>query len=82
MAGPLYSFGYCATTDECYEDVWNHQNAWCPESWFDGYNLDLEENCNSTMAVGSCHQLVSEAKNGNKNETFTSELKMGQFCTV
>ena len=24
IAGPLYSFGYCKTTDKCYEDVWNH----------------------------------------------------------
>ena len=77
MSGPIYSFGYCASTDLCFADVWNHQNAWCPESWIDGYNLDLEDNCKATLAVGSCHQYVSGSKFANKNETFTSELLMG-----
>ena len=45
MAGPLYSFDYCMETDKCFQDVWNHPNAWCPTSWVSGYSLDLGENC-------------------------------------
>ena len=82
IAGPLYSFGYCVLTDQCYADVWNRQNAWCPDTWIDGFNLDLQEHCNATKAAGSCHQFVASNKNANKNETFTSELQMGQYCTI
>ena len=40
-SGPFYSYGYCPLSKTCYEDVWNHPNAWCETQWLDGYSLDL-----------------------------------------
>ena len=76
IAGPLYSFGYCKTLDTCYEDVWNHQNAWCPEAWIDGYALDLEVACENT--IGLCQPFVSSNQYDARNLTGVRTLQAGQ----
>ena len=51
VSGPLYTFGFCPPTKQCFEDIWNRQNAWCPQSWRNGYSLDLNDDCKASVGV-------------------------------
>ena len=33
FASFLYSYSYCAATDECLADVWNYYNRYCSSGW-------------------------------------------------
>ena len=79
-AGLFYSYSYCKPDDKCYDDVWNRMNAWCTESWIEGYQLSLESECNATP--GMCQNFVSTGEFASKNLTGTRSLQAGEYCTI
>ena len=41
----LYSYSYCADTDQCLMDEWNYLNQWCKTTWVPGWTLDIKTDC-------------------------------------
>ena len=79
-SGPFYSYGYCPLSQTCYEDVWNHPNAWCEVEWRDGYSLDLVEDCQTDTAI--CQPFTSSSLYEGKNLTGTRTLQGGESCVI
>ena len=81
-SGPFYSYKYCKPKDLCLEDAWQHYNAYCQESWKDGYNLDIEKDCRSTVAPDWCQSFESDPKQSGVNTTGTKTLRQNEWCTI
>ena len=79
-SGMFYSYGFCQSSDTCVLEVWNHPNAWCNETWVEGYTLDLVANCEAPAQI--CQAYVSSDQYANKNVTGTRSLQKGEMCTM
>ena len=79
----LTTYSYCKDNNLCLKDEWNYINRWCKTGWIPGWQIDIEEDCESPLVsepASICPPITG--KPDMKSAETNNILQSGAQCDV
>ena len=81
-SGFLYSYNYCPESgyESCVADSWNYINTQCAEPLIEGWQLDIEEDCQASRQI--CFDFISNKLAEDNPKSTSVDLGINSMCTI